>query len=75
MSGEFVSELLEAFEAASAGIFASLCDFYSLCFGFRGVDLRAVKLGRVWVVQMVDWLFVRPNRHHRLHPGRYESVG
>ena len=46
MSGELVSELLEAFEAASAGIFASLCDFYSLCFGFRGVDLRAVKLGR-----------------------------
>ena len=43
VSGEFVSELLEAFEAASAGIFAFLCDFYSLCLSFRGVDLRAVK--------------------------------
>ena len=43
VSGEFVSELLEAFEAASAGIFAFLCDFYSLCLNFRGAGLRAVK--------------------------------
>ena len=43
VSGEFVSELLEALEAATAGIFAFLYDFFSLCLNFRNAGRRTVK--------------------------------
>ena len=43
VSSEFVSELLEALEAATAGIFAFLYDFFSLCLNFRNGGRRTVK--------------------------------